>query len=162
MPVFDLVFFVIGRTVARTISDRQCPRRLVERNARPGRHPTRLGSPPPCVPMLKDIKISLYPTQGPHGPSSLKFCRLDRHFEGSCRADTAAHPGAARRGGTDGIRPHRDSPPIAAAAVAAFAAPDRGGPSGPFPRGILGLLPSRRTWRAPPACPRAYRPAPDR
>src|SRR5262249_59791619 len=84
------------------------------------------------------------------------------HFEGSCRADTAAYPGAARRGGTDGIRPHRDSPPIAAAAVAAFAAADRGGPSGPFPRGILGLLPSRRTRRHRRACPRAYRPAPDR
>ena len=50
----------------------------------------------------------------------LAFPSPDRHAQGRRRGDAAAHPGAARRGRADGLRPHRDPAPVAAAASRAI------------------------------------------
>src|SRR3989442_15135080 len=49
-----------------------------------------------------------------------------RRAQGRGRGYPAAHPGAARGGGTDRLGPHRHPAPIAAAHFASSAAPRRG------------------------------------
>ena len=82
------------------------------------------------------------------------FDALNAALKAAGEDHAAAHPGAAGRGRADGLRPHRDPAPVAAAHLAPPEAAGRGRPGRALPRRRLGVLPPgrarrrRRRWRA--------------
>ena len=82
-----------------------------------------------------------------------------RRAQGGRRGNAPAHPGAAGRGRTDGVRPHPDPAAVAAAHLAPSQAAGRSRPGRAFPRGRLGVLPPGRRRRQRRARPHAGRAA---
>ena len=89
----------------------------------------------------------------------LPFDALNARPEGGRRGDAPAHPGAAGRGRTDRLRPHRHPAAVAAAHLAPSQAAGRGRAGRALPRGRLGVLPAGRARRQRRARARAGRAA---